>query len=121
MRKIDTYKSNLLERTKHFAVKTINASSQLPKNPVGFALADQLVRAATSIGANLVEAQEAVSQKDFVFKINHSLKEAKETQYWLEIIKDSSLVDGANILPLLREIEEIVKILVVTVKKLRQK
>lgn len=119
MRKIESYKSNLLERVKIFAVNIIKTSSLLPKNPAGFTLADQLVRAGTAIGSNLIEAQEAVSKKDFIYKINHGLKEAKETQYWLDLIMTSKLIDKIVIIPLLRESEEIVKILVATVKKLR--
>lgn len=81
MRRIDTYKVSLLDRTRIFAVRIIHLSSNLPKNPAGFTIADQLVRAGTSIGANFVEAQEATSRKDFFYKVNYSLKEAKETKY----------------------------------------
>ena len=121
MRKIDTYKVSLLDRTKFFAVKIIHLSSNLPKNPAGFTIADQLVRAGTSIGANFVEAQEATSRKDFFYKVNYSLKEAKETNYWLELILESELVPKLEIQPLLQESGEIVKILVTIVKKLKMK
>jgi len=121
MRKLDSYKNNLLERLKQFSISIIKLSSKFPKNPAGFTLADQLVRASTSIGSNLVEAQEAVSGKDFLYKVNHALKEAKETYYWLELLNDSLLMPKEELMPLLQETEEIVKILVVTVKKLRTK
>ena len=121
MRKIENYKTNLLERTKKFAVLAINVASDLPKNPAGFTIADQFVRASTSIGANLIEAQEAVSEKDFLYKISYCLKEAKEARYWLQIIEESSLLRSENLSSLLRESEEIVKILVITLKKLRSK
>ncbi len=121
MRKIDHYEVNLLERTKTFAVSAIKISSCLPRNPAGFAIASQLVRAATSIGANLIEAQEAISHKDFLYKINISLKEAKETKYWLELIFSSNLLAIKEVAPILQENEEIVRILVASLKKLRQK
>jgi four helix bundle protein len=121
MRKIDEYQINILERTKKFAVGVIKISSVFPKNPAGFTISDQLVRAGTSIGANLIEAQEAVSPKDFFYKITISLKEAKETKYWLELISLSNLLSGKEIKPLLQEVEEIVKILIATLKKLREK
>lgn len=121
MRKIDKYKVNLLEKTKNFGVAIIKNSSQLPKNPAGFTIADQLVRAGTSIGANLIEAQEAISAKDFFYKITICLKEARETRYWLELICLSNLLDESKVRPLLQELEEISKILTVTVKKLREK
>jgi len=119
MRKIDGYKVNLLERTKKFGIEVIKISSKLPRNPAGFAVAGQVVRSSTSVGANLIEAQEAVSKKDFLYKMNFCLKEAKETKYWLEVIKDSSLLKTENLVPLLQENDEIVKILVVTLKKLK--
>jgi four helix bundle protein len=79
-----------------------------------------LIRAGTLIGANLIEAQEAVSRKDFIYKISFSSKLAKETKYWLELVKESTLLDNSQISPLLLEIEEIVKILITTLKKLKQ-
>ena len=80
-----------------------------------------IIRAATSIGANLIEAQEAVSQKDFLYKISISLKEAKETQYWLEITGLSIFPEDEELTVLLQESEELVKILVATVRKLKTK
>ncbi len=121
MRQIDNYAVNILQRTKDFSVKIIKLSSDLPKNPAGFTLADQLVRAATLIGANLTEAQEAVSKNDSLYKISFSLKEAKETKYWLDLIQTSKLIEGNEIAGLLRENEEIVKILITILKKLRLK
>lgn len=59
------------------------------------------------------------SKKDFLYKINHCLKEAKETKYWLEIIKESSLLKGKDIALLLQENNELVKILIATLKKLK--
>lgn len=121
MRKIESYKTNLIERAKTFCITVIKISSRLPKNPAGLTIANQVVRSSTSIGSNLIEAQEAVSPKDFLYKINHSLKEAKETKYWLEIIKDASLLESEELVWLLRESEEIVKILIVTLRKLKSK
>ncbi len=121
MRTIDSYKSNLLIRTKQFGSEIIKFSLDLPRNPAGFTISDQLLRAATSIGANLIEAQEAVSNKDFLYKISFALKEAKETKYWLELVELSLLPGNGKLALLLRECEEIVKILVATLKKLKQK
>jgi len=121
MRQIENYSINILERTKNFGVKIIRVSSKLPKNPAGFSIADQLVRAATSIGANLIEAQEAVSRSDFLYKISFSLKEAKETRYWLELTGMSKFLTANEIQPLLQENDEIVKILITISKKLKSK
>lgn len=121
MRKIDLYENNLLDKTKAFGSKVINFSLKLPRNAAGFVVTDQLLRAATSIGANLIEAQEAVSPKDFLYKISFALKEAEEVKYWVELIEMSLLSNDVEIVLLLRESEEIVKILVATSKKLRLK
>ena len=121
MRQIDGYEINILQRTKKFGVQIIKISSELPKNPAGFTIADQLVRAGTSIGANLIEAQEASSKKDFLYKINISLKEAKETIYWLNLTSESNLLNSEKISPALREGEEIVRILIAILRKLKTK
>jgi four helix bundle protein len=121
MRKIDNYENNILSRTRKFAVDVIKFSSKFPRNASGFVIADQLIRAVTSIGANLIEAQEAFSSKDFFYKISISLKEAKETKYWLELTKESLFLDDKVIVKLLQESEEIVKILVTTLNKLKSK
>lgn len=121
MRKIDGYKINILDRTKNFGAQIIKLSGRLPRNPSGYTIADQLVRAGTSIGSNLIEAQEAVSKKDFLYKMSFCLKEAKETKYWLELIKISFLVDEKILTPVLQESEEIVKILISTLIKLKSK
>lgn len=121
MRQIENYQNNILTRTRNFAKEIIKLSTLLPKNPAGFTLSDQIVRSGCSIGANLTEAQEASSGNDFLYKISISLKEAKETRYWLNLINDSNLVPTENIKLLLNEIEEIIRILVATVIKLKSK
>lgn len=115
-------KNNIQQRTKSFSIQIVKFSSCLPKNATGYTLSSQLIRSSTSIGANIVEAQDACSNKDFLYKINHSLKEAKESKYWLEIITESEIVKiDDKITHLLKEIEEIIKILTTIVKKLKYK
>ena len=72
-------------RTKRFALAVIKFSSSLPRTRELDVLARQLVRAATSIGANYREANRGVSRADFANKIGTVQKEAAETQYWLEL------------------------------------
>ena len=82
-------KYDLIERTLAFSKQIINFYNQLPKtNPV-HTLADQLLRSGTSIGANYSEANEASSKKDFINKIYIAKKEAKETQYWIQLIAET--------------------------------
>jgi four helix bundle protein len=78
-------------RTKRFASAVIKFSSSLPRARELDILARQLVRAATSIGANYREANRGVSRADFANKIGTVQKEAAETQYWLELLIESNL------------------------------
>ncbi len=78
-----------------------------------FEIASQLFRSGTSVWANISEAQQAVSRKDFLNKIWISLKEAQETEYWLEIL-DKWFKE--NVFDLQNDCQEIIKILVVIVK-----
>jgi four helix bundle protein len=103
------------ERTFSFGVKIVKLASKLPKNSSGFAISSQIVRSGTSVGANVEEAQNASSKKEFIRGITIALKEARETHYWLRIIMESGLVER-GLQPLLDENLEIVKILTSSVK-----
>jgi len=81
---------DLEERTLIFAKKIIGLCRTLSKNTVNFELVKQLVRAGSSIGANYREANGAASKKDFNNKIRISLKEAKETHYWLQLVIEAN-------------------------------
>ena len=59
----------------------------MPKNTVNFKYIDQLISASSSVGANYIEANESLSKKDFVHRIKICRKEAKESEYWLELLK----------------------------------
>ncbi len=62
----------------------------MPKNTINFKLIDQLIRSAGSIGANYREANDALGKKDFLHRLRITRKEAKETVFWLELIKESN-------------------------------
>ncbi len=112
----------ITDRTKKFAIRVVKACCFLDEKPgVCRTLAKQLIRAGTSVGANVREAQSAQSDKDFLSKLEISLKEARETQYWLEILIESELVEKPKFEPLLQEANEIGKILVASTKKLKEK
>lgn len=76
-----------------------------------FIITRQLLKSSTSIGANMEEAQGAISGAEFVCKTQISLKEAKETHYWLRILSDSEIADPDLVKPMLRECAEIIAIL----------
>jgi four helix bundle protein len=69
-------------------------------------LIHQLVRSATSVGANMMEASEAVSSKDFINKLGIVLKEAKESKYWLKLLS----IKYGELSPLIKEVDEIIKV-----------
>jgi len=81
-----TYKFDLEERTAKFGENVIRFSKNIPKTTVSIPLISQLVRSATSIGANYMEADCAESKKDFRHKISICKKESKETMHWFRMI-----------------------------------
>ena len=96
-------------------------TNSFPKTPAGFAIASQLIKAATSIGANFVEAQDASSIKDFIQKLSISLREARETVYWLHVVGVSGLAFGKSLTDNIKEGNEIVAVLVSSVKSSKAK
>lgn len=108
---------DIRERTFKFAVRIVKVAGSLPKNAVGFAISSQVVRSGTSVGANIEEAQNCSSKKEFIRSLTISLKEAKETEYWLRIIVESGLISEVKLASLIEETREIIKILVTIVKR----
>ena len=84
------------------------------------ALANQLLRSGTSIGANNAEASSAISKADFKSKSYIALKEARESLYWLDLLHRNSYIDDKQFSSIYADCEELVKILVVRCKKLDQ-
>lgn len=112
---------SIQERTKKFAVRIVKACAWLEgQSQVSRTLAHQLLRSGTSIGANCSEAKSAQSKRDFISKYEIALKEARETKYWLEIIIEAEVVSLEKFKSLTQETEEIIKILVATIKKLKE-
>jgi four helix bundle protein len=82
-------------------------------------LARQVLRAGTSIGANLEEAKVAQSRRDLAAKFSIALKEARETSYWLRLLQATGLARRDLLTPVLRETEELIAILTASVRRLR--
>jgi four helix bundle protein len=111
---------DLEQRTKRFALAVIKFTSSLPSTRELDVLARQLVRAATSIGANYREANRGVSRADFANKIGTVQKEAAETQYWLELLIESNLCPNHAAASLQEECSELLAIFTSIGKKLKQ-
>ncbi len=83
----------LEKRTRLFAVRIIKLSALLPNTPEGKAIRNQITKSGSSTGANYREANRARSRADFANRISICESEASETQYWLEVITDSGMLD----------------------------
>ena len=112
---------DIKERSFWFGVKIVNLVANLPKNTAGFSIGGQIVRSGTSIGANIEEAQNASTKKEFIRSMTIALKEARETEFWLRIILESKLVISENLDSLLEENRELIKILTSIVKNSKLK
>ena len=108
------------ERTKLFAIRCVKSYSQIIAqknfNDPAVILAKQFLRSSTSIGANCKESISAQSTRDFISKLEIALKEARETEYWIEIFVESEIVSRQKMSLLSREINEIIRTLVQIVK-----
>ena len=111
---------DLEQRTKQFALTVIKFVAALPQNRTTDVLTRQLLRSATSIGANYREANRGVSRADFANKIGTVQKEAAETQYWLELLIESNLCPNQAAASLQEESSELLAIFTSIGKKLKQ-
>lgn len=103
--------SLIKDKSFSFALKIIDLYKYLQSTKLEFIISKQLLRAGTSIGANVREALNAQSKKDFLSKMNIALKEADETNYWLELLIKSNILEYENIKLIFHESNELCKIL----------
>lgn len=103
---------DIKERTFCFSVEVVKLTRVLPRTVDGVAVARQLIRCGTSIGANVEEADGAESKRDFIHKMSIARKEARETRYWLRVIRAASLIaEPSSVSALIQESDELVRIL----------
>ncbi|MCM8820727.1 MAG: four helix bundle protein [Candidatus Omnitrophica bacterium] len=114
-------KIELKLRCYKFSLQVIALVDTLPNKRSIRVIIDQLIRAATSIGANLIEARASSSRLEFKRFYEIALKSANETKYWLGLLKDSGLGDKNKIDELLKETNEISNMLAAGVIKLKKK
>ena len=108
---------DLEERLLAFASDIVRIRETLPDTRSGNHVAKQLLRSGTSALPNHGEAQAAESQKDFVHKLRICLKELRETLRWLKLIRKAGLIGHAeNLLPLMRETDELIRIFVSSIR-----
>ncbi len=97
--------SDLVQRTKAFALRVIRVYSSLPKNAVAKTLGHQLLRSGTSVGAQYREGRRARSPAEFVSKLKSAMQELEETEYWLDLIVEAELLPASRLAPLRDEAE----------------
>ena len=102
--------SELKLRTKKFALRVINLVQNLPKNKVADVVGHQLLRSATSVGANYRAACRARSQADFISKITIVEEEADECCYWLELICEGKILEEEKLKEIMKEADELTAI-----------
>ena len=99
--------SVLQEKSKVFALQIIKVCNEIKQNKREAVLTNQLIRSGTSIGANIREAAYAHGKADFVAKLQISLKECSESEYWLELLIESGYWNDSAILEQCREVKRI--------------
>jgi four helix bundle protein len=115
------FKDEFKGRVYKFALDIIGFVEQLPKGHVSNVISEQLLRSATSIGANVVEATSAASRRDYANFFTHALKSANETKFWLGLIRDSGNAEKGATNRLLKEVAELSNILATSILTLKDK
>lgn len=110
----------ILLKTDAFALRIVKLYKHLREEKKEDELTKQLLKSGTSIGANSEEASGAQSRKDFISKYSIALKEARETRFWLRILRDSDYIDVSTADFYLVDCEEILKILTAILKTTKQ-
>ncbi len=111
---------DLKDRTKRLGVQVIRLAEHLPQRPGAEIIGKQVIRCATSIGANYRAACRARSKADFIAKLAIAEEESDETLYWLEVLQELRVLDDQSFKQLHQEAEEITKILTASGKTAKQ-
>ena len=118
---VNVKSKNIHSRAYKFSLDMISLIKEFPKSRVYVIFADQLLRAATSVGANLTEARSSSSRKDFARYYEIALRSCNETSYWLYLLKDGKLVESGKLNSLIGEASEIGKMIASSLLTLRGK
>jgi four helix bundle protein len=111
--------AEMKRRTKIFAIRCMKLADSLPATVSGRAIASQLVRCGTSVGANYRSACRGRSKAEFISKLGIVEEEADESAYWMEIIAELEMKSDRVLRPLRQEAEEIVRMIVASIRSVR--
>ena len=106
----------LVNKSFKFAIRIVKLYKYLCDSKKEYTLSKQLLRSGTSIGANINEAQEAQSKNDFISKLSISLKEARESKYWIELLKETDYLSKSEANSIIEDLVEILKLLTSIIK-----
>jgi four helix bundle protein len=110
----------LLTKSYSFALRIVKLNKALVKEDREYVLSKQILRSGTSIGANSEEAVGAQSRKDFKHKLSIAYKEARETHFWIRLLRDSGYVENQLSVSLLKDCDELLKIIGSIIKTLKK-
>jgi four helix bundle protein len=108
-------------RTKQLAIRTIKMVESLSQTTTAQVIGKQVLRSATSVGANYRAACRAKSTPDMLYKLAIVEEEADETSYWLELLVEAQIIPAVRLKNLMSEVDEITAMIVSSIKTLRQK
>ncbi len=110
----------MLEKSKDFAVEIIKLCNSIKENYREYVLTNQLVRAGTSIGANIHESKYAQSTADFISKMRIALKECYETEYWLELLNKTDYISSEEYKDIINKCGQIRRMLISSINTVRE-
>jgi four helix bundle protein len=121
-RKLRTVARNniVLEKSRKFAVRIFNLYKFLCDEKREYVLAKQLLRSGTSVGANLSEAKYSISKKEYLYKSLIALKECAETEYWLDLLKDTGVLTTDEYNSMITDCRDILYLLISRTKTIKQ-
>jgi four helix bundle protein len=106
----------LKDKSYRFALRIVKACRHINAEQKEYVLSKQLLRCGTSVGANIAEANQAQSRPDFISKLSIALKESVETEYWINLMRDSDILTWSQAESLLMDCVELKKILIAAIK-----
>ncbi|ADQ78442.1 hypothetical protein Palpr_0280 [Paludibacter propionicigenes WB4] len=110
----------VVNKSKAFAIRIIRLYQYLLSDKKEYILSKQLLRSGTSIGANVKEAIQGQSKKDFIAKMQISLKEASETEYWLDLLHETDYLDENQYISINNDCVELIKLLTSIIKQSKE-
>lgn len=110
----------IVDKSKAFAIRTIKLYQYLCDEKKEFVMSKQLLRSGTSVGANVKEAIRGQSKDDFAHKMNISLKEASESEYWLELLHETGYITEVQFDSIIADCRELIRILTSIIKSSRK-